>query len=563
MDNLFKLQKPSKDFILKIVAFGVFANGILTVLNSLALHIGIHRPLMDVDFRINTAIVVGITLIYLSTLLSRRKHTAWVISLCIYAFLLVVNTIEALFSASRHDFVAVSLVRTILLPMVVVTALVYYAKEFNVRSDIRSFTVSLRYVILVLAITLVYGVAGFQLLDKRDFHREISVPQAAYYSIDQFGLINHHPLVPHSRRSKVFLDSLSLVGAMSLIYAGAALFQPIRARLTDQSRDRERLKALLEKGPASSEDFFKLWPHDKIYMLTPDGSAGLAYHVTRGVALCVGDPVGSTSGRRSLMLQFKEECRTNDWLPAFIHTEPNFSDFYRHYGYTVQKIGEEAIVNIDHFLNIQAKEKYFRQISNRFVKQGYTTELLKPPQSDAVLSRLRQVSNEWLSLPSRAERGLMMGYFTNEYLREHSILVLRDEASTIQAFINQVPSYDPPEGTYDILRYSNQAPGNTNDYLLLELMKLLKEDGYERFNLGLCPLAGMNKDTEGEDPSVLDNILGFVYTNGNRIYPFSFNGLHRFKAKFEPEWSSRYIAYQGGLRGLTRTTRALTRAMKR
>jgi len=60
--------------------------------------------------------------------------------------------------------------------------------------------------------------------------------------------------------------------------------------------------------------------------------------------------------------------------------------------------------------------------------------------------------------------------------------------------------------------------------------------------------------------SLIDNAMRFVYANGDRLY--SFSGLYRFKAKYEPEWSDRYIAYRGGLRGFSRTLNALNRTMK-
>ena len=43
---------------------------------------------------------------------------------------------------------------------------------------------------------------------------------------------------------------------------------------------------------------------------------------------------------------------------------------------------------------------------------------------------------------------------------------------------------------------------------------------------------------------------------------YSFSGLHRFKQKYEPNWSDRYIAYKKGVRGFTRTVTALNVAMK-
>jgi len=142
-------------------------------------------------------------------------------------------------------------------------------------------------------------------------------------------------------------------------------------------------------------------------------------------------------------------------------------------------------------------------------------------------------------------------------MQQCTLLVARDAAGTIQGFINQIPSFDPKEANYDLLRQTKTALSNTNDFLLLEFSRHLLGAGFSRLNLGLCPLVGLKNPTD--DQTIVDNALQFVYSNGDRFY--SFSGLYRFKAKYEPIWQNRYIAYRGGLRGFTRTVNALNRAM--
>src|SRR5262249_40603830 len=143
-------------------------------------------------------------------------------------------------------------------------------------------------------IALLYGVAGFSLLDRSDFHQEIDLPSAVHYTIDQFDLTTNHPLHPYTKRAHLFVDSLSFVSAGAVIYAAVSLFQPLRFRLTDQPANRQRLADLLAKHGGLSEDFFKLWPHDKQYFFDEQGRSAVAFHVNRGVALCLGDPSGET-----------------------------------------------------------------------------------------------------------------------------------------------------------------------------------------------------------------------------------------------------------------------------
>src|SRR5207248_463533 len=123
----------------------------------------------------------------------------------------------------------------------------------------------------------------------------------------------------YSERGKLFLDSLSVIGAGSLIYALVSLFSPVKFRLSSQKWQPELMQKLLNDYPATSEDFFKLWPPDKAYFFDHNRRSGLAYKATAGVALAVADPAGDRSAFPELLREFKEYCYVNDWDPAFVH----------------------------------------------------------------------------------------------------------------------------------------------------------------------------------------------------------------------------------------------------
>lgn len=145
-------------------------------------------------------------------------------------------------------------------------------------------------------------------------------------------------------------------------------------------------------------------------------------------------------------------------------------------------------------------------------------------------------------------------------MQQCPVMVARDAAGTIQAFMNQLPStFDKEEASFDLLRHTKRSPGNINDFLMMNFIHAMAEHQYKKINLGLCPLVGLDESDEDKN-GLIDGILRFAYANGDRFY--SFSGLYRFKSKFEPEWRDRYIAYQSGVRGFSRTTNALMRVMR-
>jgi phosphatidylglycerol lysyltransferase len=233
---------------------------------------------------------------------------------------------------------------------------------------------------------------------------------------------------------------------------------------------------------------------------------------------------------------------------------------YERRGFSLQKLGQEAVVNLEHFQSEVVGGKYFRQINNKFTKQGYSAELLTPPHHTAVINRLRDISNDWLKHGGHEERGFAMGYFSEAYMQACPVMVVRDAAGTIQAFLNQLPAdFDSTEATYDLLRYTRSSLGNSNDYLLMQFASILQKEGYQRLNLGLCPLTGLD-EPDDDSTGLIHTFLRFAYANGDRLY--SFSGLYRFKSKYQPEWRDRYVAYQGGVRGFSRSMTALMRTMR-
>lgn len=92
------------------------------------------------------------------------------------------------------------------------------------------------------------------------------------------------------------------------------------------------------------------------------------------------------------------------------------------------------------------------------------------------------------------------------------------------------------------MRHTADAPAGVMDYLFVELMLWGREQGYDRFNLGMAPLSGL----EGGPLKPLWSRVGaFVFHHAESFY--NFQGLRRYKEKFEPEWRPRYLASPGGL----------------
>ncbi|HUB93994.1 MAG TPA: phosphatidylglycerol lysyltransferase domain-containing protein [Verrucomicrobiae bacterium] len=549
------MQTSRRSLLLtRLVAYFVLTYGAAIIADALLRQLRIHHGHQLDVLLITVPQVAGLGFMYLGTLLLRRKYNAWLMTMVLLTASLVLDMWHGVLYPRVHD---PGQLERLLLTILLLVTLWLTRGAFRVRSDMRTFQQAIWVSALVLGVAFLYGIGGFMLLDDHDFHQEISLTSAAHQTVDQFGLTEDHA-VAYTRRARLFVDSLSVLSVAAVGYAAISFFEPIRVALSSQTVQRAKTSRLLDHYPSDLDDYFKLWPHDKLYYFDVSGEAGIAYHVARGVALVAGNPFGDPKCFSTLLDSFIELCFVNDWLPAFIHVDGLHRTLFTKHGFRLQEIGEEAVLNVPAFATA-ARSKYFRQINNRFTKLGYNVEVIQPPYDIAVLTRLRDISDEWLGRPGRAERGFMLGYFNDEYIQQCPLALLYDGDKHIQGFMNLVPTFESNTANYDLLRCANAAPGNANDFLMLGTIDYLHGESVQIFNLGLCPLSGVD-EPDSDETTLIDRALRFVYSNGDRFY--SFSGLKRFKAKYEPSWEPRFIAYPGGVRNFTRILTALNRVMK-
>src|SRR5690348_11313167 len=263
-----KSQKPRFGGRSTWVAVLIATHGVVIIADTLLGQFDIRRLYhreAALNLVIDVPLLLGLTLLYISLSLRRRKRTAWAFALIVYAFLLGLNVGDSLFALHTNGFHAHF--TAVLLGPVMLGILWFSRRDFVVRSDAQTFVSSLKVAAVVLAAALVYGTAGYLLMDQPDFHREISPIDAVHYTIDQFDLTTN-PLHAYSRRAGIFQDSLTFISVSALGFVLISFFQPLRARYTHHAERAARMHALVYRSQSDSEDFFKLWPQDKDYFLS-------------------------------------------------------------------------------------------------------------------------------------------------------------------------------------------------------------------------------------------------------------------------------------------------------
>jgi phosphatidylglycerol lysyltransferase len=496
-------------------------------------------PLVFIHLSRFLTLLTGFTLVILSINIYKRKKRAFQITL----LLSILSIFFYLAKGLDYEEAFLSIILIVLLWL--------SRKTFTVRSSIPSLGWGFIRMGVAIIAAFIYGIVGFWFLDTREFGINFTIGECIKQTIAFLSLTGDPGIVPRTHHARWFLDSLNVMTVTAMIYALFAVFRPVVYRFRTLPHERKLAEDITGRYGRSALDFFKYW-HDKTYFFSESQQSFIAFRVGGGYAVALGDPVGPEPEIEPVIQKFFEYCTNNDWRVTFHQTLPDFLPIYKKLGFRKLKIGDDAIIDLPNF-NLDGKEaKKLRHAVNQLEKQGIRFTRFDPPISSEVMSQLQQVSDAWLQIPGRRERTFTLGLFEHNYIRSTPVYAAVGLAGNILAFMNSIPSFCKGEATIDLMRYLPDAPPGIMDYLFIKLFFAKKEEGYQRFNLGMAPMAGFR---EHEEASAEEWAVHYFMQQLNFL--FSYQGLLHYKAKFATIWEPRYTIYRNVL-NLPRVARAIS-----
>lgn len=281
---------------------------------------------------------------------------------------------------------------------------------------------------------------------------------------------------------------------------------------------------------------------DKALLFSAQGTGMLMYGVEGRSWIAMGDPLGPAAERTELAWRFRELADAHGAWTVFYQVSPENLPLYIDLGLTLLKLGEEARVPLADFrLEGNARKSLRRSHRDATANHGATFEIVAREDVGAILPSLRVISDAWLASKATREKRFSLGRFDERYLSHFPIALVRCEGRIV-AFANLWLSGGKSELSVDLMRHVDDAPPSVMDFLFVELMLWGRSQGYGAFDLGMAPLSGF----ENRQLAPLWNRMGSIlFRHGEHFY--NFQGLRRYKDKFDPVWEPRYLASPAGL----------------
>ncbi|HEY0767098.1 MAG TPA: bifunctional lysylphosphatidylglycerol flippase/synthetase MprF [Steroidobacteraceae bacterium] len=343
----------------------------------------------------------------------------------------------------------------------------------------------------------------------------------------------------HGNAPRMLRASLAVI-VLGSAYVLLNMLRPARPEpAVAGAEELARARALIERSDATLAN--AALTGDKRLLFSDTGDAFVMYQIAGHSWIALGDPVGSRDGAEELVWRLREISDHHGGQTVFYQVGAQWLALYVDLGLAALKIGEEARVPLGEFSLEGAERAELRQAHRRAQREGATFEVVPPQGVEALMPALQRISDAWLTSKSTGEKRFSVGAFSPQYLRQFPLAVVRS-GGIVSAFANLWTTGTRAELSVDLMRFDPRAPRGAMDYLFIELMLWGREGGYRWFNLGMAPLAGL--ETHPLAPT-WHRVGNFIFRYGEHFY--NFEGLRRYKAKFDPIWEPRYLATRGGI----------------
>lgn len=324
---------------------------------------------------------------------------------------------------------------------------------------------------------------------------------------------------------------LLVVGVFRLVATPAT--PPV---IGDDDPDFHKVRAILAVAEDASPEANLALLGDKRFLFSESGDSFLMFGVRGRSWIAMGPPIGRRAERLDLMWRFRELADAHAARPGIYSVGPDELPDLIELGFSIQKIGEFAAVPLADFTLQGRRRETLRRNWRRVKEAGADFAIAAPEEIPAILEELREVSDLWISDQPGGEKGFSLGGFVPEYLKEFPHALVRCEGRLV-AFANLWPTPDRSSFSMDLMRYRPDAPKNVMDFLFVELLQWGRGQGYSAFEFGVAPLAGL---TDRPLAPIMSRLGRFVFEKGEEFY--NFQGVRRYKDKYDPVWLPRYIA---------------------
>lgn len=248
--------------------------------------------------------------------------------------------------------------------------------------------------------------------------------------------------------------------------------------------------------------------------------------------LVLSDPICHREKLRELIEAFLKV--RND--PVFLHISKPVAQVLAEFGYSVNELGMETIIEIQDFDLIGGKKQQLRAARNRAQKDGIKVRELFS-SDDSFLQAFKKISDDWLSQKVSSDNQMKLIVRPMTYVDEIDVrrfIAIKDDE--LIAYVVFDPMYEDGsvKGYIANQLRSNYDKGySVVDFIILEAMETFKKEGKTELSLGFSPMYKVDDGEEFKHSKLLKAHFKYAFEKANYLY--NFKNLARHKSLYRPE----------------------------
>jgi lysylphosphatidylglycerol synthetase-like protein (DUF2156 family)/UDP-2,3-diacylglucosamine pyrophosphatase LpxH len=299
----------------------------------------------------------------------------------------------------------------------------------------------------------------------------------------------------------------------------------------------ERARQVVHQYGGDTLDYFAL-RDDKEILFT--GRGIVAYTMLDRTMLVSPDPIGPPEERTEMWADAMGHADANGWAISVLAANASWLPTYHSAGLQDIYIGDEAIVDCQHFSLEGKAMKSLRGAHNRMAKNGYRVQMFDPSTVEPVLKeQLLALMTE--TRQGDVERGFSMTLSRMFDSADTGLLlaVCFDADGAPKAFNQYMPAAAIDGYSLDVMRRTSDpdVPNGLTDFVVTETIDWMRQRGMRGLGLNFATMRAVLAGELGTGP--------WRAVERKTLHHFSdtmqIESLWRFNQKYDPTWRPRYI----------------------
>jgi lysyl-tRNA synthetase class 2 len=344
---------------------------------------------------------------------------------------------------------------------------------------------------------------------------------------------------------RLIAEAIAACAAVLSVLAVRILLRPLENRNGHTEREHRAARAILDDQGADSLTPFLLRP-DKTLLFEQD--AVLAYQTIGDAAIVSGDPAAPDDIAPLLLARMRQLARERGWRLIVWGASERYLDVYRRLGMHAVHAGDEAIADPARFTLEGRARRKVRQSVRRVERRGWDIAVREGRDLDRELEReIEAVERQWRSSQRRILGFAMsMGSFDPEIGPDDVYALGRapdGELRAVMRFASHCGNL-----SLDTMRRVGDTPNGLNEALICSTLEFARDRDVSEVSLnyaGLAHLVRARSDEAAKPAAPIRLALSLI---GRR---FQMERLVAFNEKFSPEWRPRFLVYESPM-GLPR-----------